>query len=142
MPRRKIGLPETSQDFYQENDTVSETQASPLLEREDFGDVTVLRLNVPMLRGDKTTDAIFEQTYALVDETHRSKLVLNCDVVVYLASAALGRLVILMRKVHSAGGRLALCKVGRTMEELLRVSRLADILLAYDDEQAAVRSFG
>ncbi len=121
---------------------MSEPQASPLLGREDFGDVTVLRLNVPMLRGDKTTDAIFEQTFALVDETHRSKLVLNCGVVVYLASAALGRLVVLMRKVHSAGGRLALCKVNRTMEELLRVSRLADILLAYDDEQEAVRSFG
>jgi len=58
----------------------------------------------------------------------------------YLASVALGRLVALMRKVHSAGGRLALCKVSRTMEELLRVSHLADILLAYDDEQEAVRS--
>ena len=39
---------------------MSETQASPLLEREDFGDVTVLRLQVPMLRGDQTTDALFE----------------------------------------------------------------------------------
>ena len=120
---------------------MSETQESPLLEREDFGDVTVLRLNVPMLRGDETTDTLFEQASAMVDEGQRCRLVLNCRLVVFLASVALGRLVALMRKVRSAGGRLTLCKVTRTLQELLRVSRLADILLSYDDEQEAVRSF-
>jgi anti-anti-sigma factor len=113
-----------------------------LLEREDFGDVTVLRLKVPMLRGDETTEALFEQACALVEEGHRPRVVLNCGVVVYLASTALGKLVLLMRKARSAGGRLALCKVTPTVQELLRVSMLADILLSYNDEQEAVRSFG
>jgi anti-anti-sigma factor len=120
---------------------MSETQASPLLEREDIGDVTVLRLKVPELRADETTDALFEQACALVDESHRRRVVLNCRVVVYLASRALGRLVALMRKVHVAGGRLALCKVTRTVQELLQTTHLADILFSYDDEQEAVRSF-
>jgi anti-anti-sigma factor len=121
---------------------MSETQASPLLEREDCGDVTILRLKVPMLRGDETTDALFEQASAVVDQGHRNRVVLNVGVVVYLASAALGKLVVLMRKVHSAGGKLILCKVTRTVQELLRVSHLADLLVSYDDEQEAVRSFG
>jgi anti-anti-sigma regulatory factor len=47
-----------------------------------------------------------------------------------------------MRKARSAGGRLALCKVTPTVQELLRVSMLADVLVSYDDEQEAVRSFG
>jgi anti-anti-sigma factor len=120
---------------------MSETQAGPLLEREDIGDVTVLRVNVPMLRADETTETLFEQASALVDEARRSRLVLNCRLVVFLASVALGRLVSLMRKVNSAGGRLALCKVTRTLQELLRVTHLADILLTYEDEQEAVQSF-
>jgi anti-anti-sigma factor len=111
------------------------------LEREDFGDVTVLRLKVPMLRTDATTDALFEQTYSLVDEAGRSRLVLNCDGVVYMASVALGKLVTLMRKVRAAGGRLALCKVNRTIEQVLHTARLADVLLSYEDEQEAIRSF-
>src|SRR5262249_23215058 len=121
---------------------MSEAEASTLLEREDFGDVTVLRLKLPMLYGDETTAALFEQASAVVVEAHRCRLVLNCSVVEFLASMALGKLVSLMRTVHSAGGRLILCKVHRTVQELLRVSHLADILLSYDDEQGAVRSFG
>jgi anti-anti-sigma factor len=115
--------------------------SSPYLGREDQGDVTVLRLQVPMLRGDETTEALFEETFALVDDAGRSRLVLNCEAVVYLASMAIGKLVALMRKVRSAGGRLVLCKVSQRLEELLQTTHLADLLLTYDDEQAAVRSF-
>jgi anti-anti-sigma factor len=121
---------------------MSETQASTLLEREDFGDVTVLRLKLPMLYSDETTACLFAQACAVVVEAHRCRLVLNCAVVVYLASMALGQLVSLMRKANSAGGRLTLCKVPRTVQELLRISHLADILFSYNDEQEAVRSFG
>jgi anti-anti-sigma factor len=121
---------------------MSEAEASTLLEREDFGDVTVLRIKLPMLYGDQTTTALFEQASAMVVDAHRCRLVLNCSVVEFLASMALGKLVSLMRTVHSTGGRLILCKVHRTVQELLQVSRLADILLSYDDEQGAVRSFG
>src|SRR5262249_55354962 len=116
---------------------MSETQASSLLEREDFGDVTVLRLKLPTLYSDQSTASLFEQACAVVVEAHRCRLVLNCAVVVYLASMALGLLVTLMRKVNSAGGRLTLCKVTRTVQELLQVSHLADTLFSYNDEQEA-----
>jgi anti-anti-sigma factor len=119
---------------------MSEVQAVGL-EREDIGNVTVLRFKVPMLRNDETTAAFFEQAYSVVDDAGRCRIVLNCDGVVYLASMALGKLVTLLRKVRSAGGGLALCKVHRTIEGLLQTARLADILLTYNDEQEAIRSF-
>jgi anti-anti-sigma factor len=121
---------------------MSEVQTNTLLEREDFGDVTVLRLNLPMLYDDEATASLFDQASAVVAEGHRSRLVLNCAAVEFLASMALGKLVSLMRKVHAASGRLTLCKLQRTVQELLRVTHLSDILIAYDDEQEAVRSFG
>jgi anti-sigma B factor antagonist len=121
---------------------MSESQSGPLLGREDRGEVTVLRVKVPMLRSDETTESLFGQACSVVEGEGRPRLVLNLGGVEYLASAAVGKLVTLMRTVRSAGGRLVLCKVTRAVEELLRVTHLADVLLLYDDEQEAVASFG
>jgi anti-anti-sigma factor len=120
---------------------MSEVHISQALGREDFGELTVLRVKVTMLPGDETTEALFRQAASVVENAGRTKLVLNLDGVVFLASSALGRLVTLMHKVRSAGGRLVLCKVNRRIEELLQVTHLADILLVYADEQEALRSF-
>jgi anti-sigma B factor antagonist len=112
-----------------------------MLERQDYGDVTVLRMKVQALTDDEKSESLFAQAYAVVDQDGRSRLVLNLDGVGYLNSAALGKLIRLMQKSRQAGGRLALCKVARNLEELFRVTRLSDILLAYSDELDAVRSF-
>src|SRR5262245_2034823 len=120
---------------------MSEAQAGPYLGREDYGAVTVLRVKVTTLPGDETTEALFQQAASVVEDAGRTRFVLNLDGVVFLASAALGQLVTLMRKVRSAGGRLVVCKVTRRIEELLQVTHLADLLLVYADEQEAVRSF-
>ena len=140
--KTKAGMRKRSAQLSQRSRTMSESKAGPLLGREDLGDVTVLRVKVPMLRNDETTESLFGQARAVVEGEGRSRLVLNLGGVEYLASAALGHLVRLMRAVQSAGGRLILCKVTRTVQELLRVTPLADVLLAYDDEQEAVASFG
>jgi anti-sigma B factor antagonist len=120
---------------------MSQTTANKVLDREDFGDVTVLRMKVPTLQGDETTDSLFEQAYSVVDDAGRAKIVLNLDGVGYLASVALGKLVKLMQKTRMGGGKLVLCKVSRNLEEVLRVTHLSDVLLTYADEQEGVRSF-
>jgi anti-anti-sigma factor len=120
---------------------MSESPAGRLLEREDIGDVTVLRVRRPMLPADDETTALFRRAFAVVEDDGRARVVLNLDGVEYLASMAIGQLVTLMRKIRSAEGRLVLCKLSRTVEELLRVTRLADVFLTYADEQEALRSF-
>jgi anti-sigma B factor antagonist len=117
-----------------------EIQPSQWLEREDFDDMTVLRFKAPLLRDDETTEALFEQTFSLVEAAGRSRLVLNLDGVGFMASAAIGKLIRLMRKAGSAGGKLTLCKLSRPLEEALRVSRLSDVLLSYPDEQEALQA--
>ncbi len=120
---------------------MSQSNPDIVLERQDVGDVTTLRVKVPTLSADETTESLFEQAYAVVDAAGRTRLVLNLDGVVYLASVALGKLVRLMQKTRQAGGRLVLCKLSRNLEDVLRVTHLADILLSYADEQEAVASF-
>ncbi|MFO0878324.1 MAG: STAS domain-containing protein [Gemmataceae bacterium] len=112
------------------------------LERQDHGAVTVLRIKLPMLRDDAETEAMFQQAEQLLAGEGRSRLVLDCAEVKYLASRGLGRLVGLLNRARAAGGRLVLCAVPRPLEELLRISRLSDLLLSYHDVTEAVRSFG
>jgi anti-anti-sigma factor len=119
---------------------MSDVLPGQLLEREDFGDITVLRVKAPMLRADETTEALFEQTLALVDAAGRSRLVLNFDGVGFMASAAIGKLVLLMRKAATAGGKLTVCKLNRSLQEVLRVCRLSDVLVNYADEQEAMQT--
>jgi anti-sigma B factor antagonist len=120
---------------------MTDTMTTPRLEREDFGKVTVLRMQSPTLREDANTGALFGQAYDTVDTAGRSQLVLNLDGVDFMASVALGKLMTLQRKARSAGGRIILCKVGRAVEDLLHATRLSDILLIYHDEREAIRSF-
>jgi anti-anti-sigma factor len=117
-----------------------ETQPGQWLEREDFGDMTVLRVKTPTLHDDETTDALFEQTSQIVDAGGRSRLVLNLEGVGFMASAAIGKLILLMRKAALAGGKLTLCNLSRPIEEVLRVSRLSDILVSYSDEKEALQT--
>ena len=83
---------------------MSAIQPGQWLERQDFGDMTVLRVKAPMLRTDETTEAVFEQACSVVDAAGRWRLVLNFEGVGYMASTAIGKLILLMRKATSAGG--------------------------------------
>ena len=111
-----------------------------MLERQDFGDVTVLRMRVQTLSADATTESLFEQAYAVVDDAGRSRLVLNLEGVVFLASLALGKLVRLLQRIRKARGRIVLCKLSRNLDDVLRIA-LPDVFLTYSDEQEAVQSF-
>lgn len=111
------------------------------LEREDHGDVTVLRIRVPTLLANDVTEAIFDQAYAVVDHDRRPNLVLNVDGVDYLASGAIGKLVRLLQKAQQAGGKLVLCRPSRSVCEVLRITHLSDVLVSYDDEHEAVLAF-
>ncbi len=121
---------------------MSNTPPSKLLEREDIGDVTVLRLKARMLPSDETTENVFAQAYAAVDKDRRSKVVLNLDGVEFLASVAIGKIITLMRKTRSAGGVLNLCNVGPAVRGVLDITRLSDILHIYPDEREALAASG
>jgi anti-anti-sigma factor len=120
---------------------MKDAQAKSLLERQDFDDVTVLRVKVPLLHADTTTENLFRQAYSFVEDAGRFRLVLNLAAVIFLSSMALGKVVRLTQKARKSGGRLVLCQPRQTVEEIFRVSQLAEILPIYADEQEAIRSF-
>jgi anti-anti-sigma factor len=121
---------------------MSEKNGGDLLEREDIGDMTVFRVNAPTLRDDLITEDVFQHLFTVVDEGKRLKVVLNLSAIQYFASAALGKLVVLTRKARVANVRLVLCNVTPNVEQALQITRLADLMIVYHDEQEARRSFG
>jgi anti-anti-sigma factor len=108
------------------------------VQRKDVGAVTVLRINTPMLRGDKDSDLLFAQLEDAVENSGRRKLVLDVGAIQYFASATLGKLVGLNRKARAADATLAVCNVTPSVARLLEVTRLSDVLLAYASEEEAV----
>ncbi len=111
------------------------------LEQQDVGDVTFLRIQIPMLYADQTTEDLFLRLEALVVDSGHRKFVLDLGVIEYLASAALGKLVSLHRKARAAGARLVLCNVPPNLARMLQITRLADVMIVCRSEREALGSF-
>ncbi len=115
-------------------------EGGPLLERDDLGDVTVVRVKGLRYLVDEA-EPVFGPLFGLVAGAGRSKLVLNLGPVQCLASAPFNKLVSLQRQAAAAGGRLALCELSPGVREILDVTRLSQLFDIYATEEEAVRSF-
>ena len=111
------------------------------LEREDFGDVTVVRLKVSRLDDDDTTRDLFSQIDSLIQEAGRRNLVLNLSSPTYLPSLAIGKLILLNRRAQSVHGRLVLCNLSQAVAEILDATHLTELFRIYGTESDAVQSF-
>jgi anti-sigma B factor antagonist len=100
------------------------TAASSHLQIEPVGDVTVVRFTDKKLIDDQTIRLIGDQLCSLVDEQGQRIILLNFVNVEYLSSAALGKLIILHKKVIAAGGRLVLYNIDPQIYEVFAVTKL------------------
>ena len=112
------------------------------LQRKDVGDVTVVRFDLPHLRGEETSREVFQLLHGLVDEAGRRRLVLNLELVEALDSYAASKLVLLNRQTQAVGGRLTLCHLGPRVNEAFTAMHLLGAFAVYGEEQDAVQSFG
>jgi anti-sigma B factor antagonist len=115
--------------------------ASHWLEREDQGDLTIVRFRTTRLMDDDLTRDVFDEIYALVEDLDRRYLLLDFAQVDYLSSLALGKLVMLNRKVQAAVGRLALCSLNEDIREVFAITHLINLFYTYVNEGQAVQSF-
>jgi anti-anti-sigma factor len=119
---------------------MSTTHGTHWLEREDFGPVTVVRFKVPKLLDDDTVRAVFDPIHSLLIDAGRHHLVLNLATVEYLPSLAIGKLVLLNRRVQAANGQLALCHLTPEVTKILDLTGLIELFNIYSDEQKAVQA--
>src|SRR5436309_1327910 len=111
---------------------MSDSTAHPLILKNVAG-ITIASLTSPKI-GPDARDALFE----LVEKHAARKIILNFENVQILSSAPIGTLVNLRNKLHSAGGRLALCQVSPDIREILQLTRVENLFTIFDNEQVAI----
>jgi anti-sigma B factor antagonist len=120
---------------------MSETHGSNRRGRQDFGKVTVLRLKIQEILDDAIINAMFDPINML-SVIGRNQLVLNLGAVDCVTSMTLANLIELNRKVEAANGRLTLCELTPTVDEILESTRLKALFNVYATEAEALKSFG
>ncbi|HYL61186.1 MAG TPA: STAS domain-containing protein [Candidatus Methylomirabilis sp.] len=81
-----------------------------------------------------------ENVQRLLREGHRH-IVLNLSGLQYLDSSGIGELARTYVMVLKAGGELKVVGLSRNVQEVLKITRLHEVLPEFPDEQAALQSF-
>ncbi|WP_152053966.1 STAS domain-containing protein [Tautonia marina] len=111
------------------------------LQLETIDDVVVVSFTDNKIVSDEVIQEVGDQLYSLVDEQGHSRLLLNFNNVMYLSSAALGKLIQLKKKVGAAKGTMKLCCIHPDLLEVFKITRLDQVFPIFKDEQSALDSF-
>lgn len=98
------------------------------LDIEEIGSVTVARFLDKKILDEGNIELVGLELFALVDSDQRTDIILDFDLVEYLSSAALGKLITMHKKVCTAGGKLVLCNIHKDILEVFQLTRLDQVL--------------
>ena len=103
-------------------------------------DVAILDLRGKITLGENT-GILRDELTSLIAQGEK-KILLNMANVNYVDSGGLGELVRGYATVSSHGGALKLLKLQSKMRDLMQITKLHTVFAIFDDENAAVASFG
>jgi anti-anti-sigma factor len=117
----------------------------PHLQVETVEGIAIVRLldeNIIQSFGERNdVDEIGEQLESLVEDVGFHRLLLNFEVVQYMASAMLAVLLRIQKKVAQHQGRLALCRFNPQVRDMVKITGLLREFAIYDDESSALDAF-
>lgn len=101
--------------------------------------VTVITLEGDMVGGPDAT--LLSEKLRDLSEKDQNRIVVNMEKVDFMNSSGLGILIGAVTTVRNSGGDLKLLRVGRKLQELLRITKLQCVFDVFEDEDEAVASF-
>jgi anti-sigma B factor antagonist len=110
------------------------------IEERHAGDVTVLVLTGQVLLDDG--DLAFGKRISELIDRGCAKVVLDLGGVTYIDSSGIGMIVFQQKALKQHGGDMKLLHLNRRAETLFGMLKLLIVFERFDDEPAAVRSFG
>ncbi len=99
--------------------------------------VTVVRIRGDRRLSESDFLEIGDALLVLIDDPGHRRLVLDFELVPFISSATLGKLVSLNKALTRRGGRLRLCGLQPVLLEVLRITRLDSVLIIEPDVDAA-----
>ena len=108
---------------------------------EEVGEVTIAKFVDKKILDESNIQVIGNHLFALVDEDGRRKIILDFSMVEYLSSAALGKLIILDKKVKAAKAKLRLCCIRPDIYEVFELTRLNKVFEIKGTQEEALEGF-
>lgn len=90
---------------------------------EEQGDITIARLIDEKILEEEDVETIGKELFDLIEHDGRRKLIVDFIRVRFMASAMLGKLFVLQRKMNSVQGILRLCSVRSEIYEVFWITR-------------------
>lgn len=103
------------------------------------GDIAVLDLRGHLVMGFET-QRLNEQIHETVGQG-KSRIVMNLENVTFIDSSGVGELVASLSTAKKNGGGLKLARPTEFVHDVLRATRLLNVLELYESEQEALASF-
>ncbi len=116
------------------------TESKLTIEERQADEVTVLVLTGRMLLDDG--DLAFGKRIGELIDRGRTKILIDLGGVAYIDSSGVGMLAYQLKTVKQHGGDMKLLHLNRRAETLLGMMKLLIVFESFQDEAAAVRSFG
>ncbi len=104
-------------------------------------DICVVHLLDNRIVDDMNIYELGLELFSLVEQNGYSKILLNFTSVGFLSSAALGKLIMLYKKVAVRNGVLKLCNIAPDIRELFTMMNLDRIFEICPNEAAALAAF-
>jgi anti-sigma B factor antagonist len=92
------------------------------------------------LIGGEETDELKDKAHDLLEQGNK-KLVLDLGNVTYINSTGIGAVVALHTMYTKVGGKVKLCRVGKGVQNVFVITRLASVFDIEETREAAVKSF-
>ena len=106
-----------------------------------LGDVTIVRFLDKKILDEAGILELGAELFGLVEQDNRKSLLLNFVGVEFLSSAALGKLITLVRKVKSNKGRMKMSNIRPEILEVFQITKLNKIFDIRKDEAEALSAF-
>ena len=110
------------------------------IETRTVGDVQILDCSGKITLGEGTM--IVRNTVRDILKNNGKKIILNLADVNYIDSSGIGELVSTYTTVTNNGGQLILLNLTKKIQELLAITKLLTVFQVFENEQAALTSFG
>jgi len=110
------------------------------IESRTVGEITILDCSGKITLGEGTMTV--RNTVREVVKNGGKKIILNLGDVSYIDSSGIGELVSTYTTVVNQGGKLKLLNLTKKIHELLQITKLLTVFQVFEDENAAIASFG
>lgn len=108
---------------------------------EEKDDIVVVTLNSARILDEQFIQLMGEALFRLIDEDKRTSIILSLKGIKYLSSVALGKFLILNKKMVSAGGMLIFCCITPALLEIFQIIGLHRILTISENLPGALKYF-